>query len=462
MIGQAIRHGRTTRDARNLGAHLLKDAGTRIEMFNSVAPDIYAAMSDMQLARDGSRADSAFLHLSISPARNMNDDELRQVADIVIRHFGAEDHQAAFVIHDKDRSNNKGNSHGHIVLGRVGPDGQVISSGFEKIKLETAMRIAEFELGESATLGRHHGSAIKWLQANGREDVANWLETSLGPNPDKPQSPMSPVKRQQIERVVGTDLTTVMVAVRTAWDQSDSAKSFTAALHETGLDVIPGQKSGVFVVSQNGVELGALDRLLKEKRRVVVDRMKGFNDEPDNKDKPNAGNESYLSRSKLQQERDRSIEATTPIVRDTREVGRGADRTNSAVAGSDPTRSAALDDYDRGYRQKGRKLDENQTLITLDQIRLSSSTVVCMQEIKVHHKPFSLYELHSAAIQLDNHKSGWDWVQTFREDLLDKIRELKEKVTSLYKQPKTIRLRDEYEIDAHEEDDNDYEPPRFG
>lgn len=60
MIGQAVRHGRNQRDAKNLHAHLMKDKGARIEILNSAADDLQAIMSDMQLLRDGSKADAAF------------------------------------------------------------------------------------------------------------------------------------------------------------------------------------------------------------------------------------------------------------------------------------------------------------------------------------------------------------------------------------------------------------------
>ena len=60
MIGQAVRHGRTHRDAKNLHAHLLKDRNARIEILNSAAGDLQSVMSDMQLLRDGSKADAAF------------------------------------------------------------------------------------------------------------------------------------------------------------------------------------------------------------------------------------------------------------------------------------------------------------------------------------------------------------------------------------------------------------------
>jgi len=389
MIGQAVKHGRTARDARNLSAHLRKDKDARIEMLNSAASSLEEAMDDMMLARDGSRAKDAFLHLSISPSRDMSDDELRQVAGIVARHFGAEDHQAALVFHDKDRASGKGNRHAHLVLGKVGPDGQVIPAGFEKIRMETAMRIAEFEMGEPATLGRHHASSIKWLRENGREDVAKWLDLSHGPTPEKPTSPASPAKRQMIQRKAGTDLATVTGTVRSAWERSDNPQAFAAALSESGFDVAPGQKAGVFIVSKDGVEVGALDRLLKEKRRDVAQRMEGFEhvaSNPETKTRPARTYEGGTpSRGG---ERDPQV---APIVGPAGAAGangRRADSPDSGRPGADPFEPAPSHDAHRGHGPENRRFDQIQ-----------------------------------AARQIEQHTTGWDRLRELRDDFVAFIRD---------------------------------------
>src|SRR5690606_21199666 len=74
----------------------------------------------------------------------------------------------------------------------------------------------------------------------------------------------------------GVDLPKAQAAVRDAWAAADSPAAFRSALREQGFDVAPGQKSGVFVVTKNGVEIGALDRIVKQKRREVAAKMEGF------------------------------------------------------------------------------------------------------------------------------------------------------------------------------------------
>ena len=274
MIGGVVRHGRSRRDAANLAAHVLKgDERPEVEILNSVAQDLPALMRDMQVARDGSRADAAFLHIHISPETSMSKDQLRRAAEIVREHLGAADHACGLVFHGKPRKGGVGDRHVHLVLSRIGPDGQVIPSGFEKIRLETAMRLVEYELGELPTLGRHHASAVRWMRQNGREDVAAWLVAAHGENPEKPRSAASPAKRQALKRQ-GVDLPEAREIVKAAWASSDDAKSFRAAMREQGFEITPGRKDGVWVVTKGGVEIGALDRIIREKRAVVAARMK--------------------------------------------------------------------------------------------------------------------------------------------------------------------------------------------
>lgn len=277
MIGLAVPHGRTKQDAQTLAAYLLKDAGARVELYNSVAPDLHEIMSDMLLFRDASRADAAFLHMFISPARDMSNSELRKAAEIAIRHFGAEEHPYALVIHEKERTGGKGNRHVHGVVGRVGPKGQIIKPGFEKIRMEAAMRIAEYELGEPCVLGRYHASNVKWLRDHGRDDVADYMVAAFGTNPERPQTTVSAANRNRMQRL-GFHAGTVIATVQDAWTKSDNAVTFIAALSDAGLSIIPGLKPDVFIVaSKGGVELMALERILKEDRGVIAAKLKHLN-----------------------------------------------------------------------------------------------------------------------------------------------------------------------------------------
>lgn len=456
------------RDAKNLEAHLLKDRGTRIEMLNSVAPDLHSVISDIMLSKDGSRAEAAFLHIVISPSTDMTDDEIRRAAEIVMKHFEATDHQAALIFHDKDRANGKGGKHGHLVLSRIGPDGNVVAAGFEKIKLETAMRIVEFELGEPVNLGRHHASAIKWLRNNGRSDVAEWLELSHGSSPEKPSSAVSPEKRQKILRH-GVDLATATAILRTAWERSDNASAFVSALYEQGFQIAPGEKPSVFIVStHSGTEIGALDRLLKQKRGVVSQRMKEYTHEPTFQPETEPTSNHGASQSDLRRGADPE---TAPAIDGDTGTDRGrTNRTDPAVAGSNTSGPTSIVPADRGHGKENRQIDKKQGLIMLDKVRLSSSTIIAAQDLKTHHRPFSRLKIIRAARQLKTYTNGWEWVREFRDDLLAKIREIKERVFGADQSSGSVTIADislaqsapqPHEAGEWDEaEEPDYQPPR--
>ncbi len=271
MIAGVGRHARARRESRALVSHLLRPENSPhvTILGGTLAVDLPSAVRDMERLRDSSKADAAALHIFLSPSRAMTNDELARAAEIVIGHLGVESHPAALVIHAKERQSGDGHRHAHLVLGRVSPEGRVLEAGFEKIRLETAARIIEHELGEEPTLGRHHKSAVRWLRNNGRADVASWLEAAHGPDPDKPQSVASPDKRQGLARQ-GIDLSEARATIRDAWKEGGAV-----AVREAGYSIKPGRKSGVWIVARDGVELGSLDRLTGEKRAAIRTAVEG-------------------------------------------------------------------------------------------------------------------------------------------------------------------------------------------
>lgn len=270
MIGNVVSHGRSGRDARNLSAHLLKteqNERVAVRIDNMLATDLPASLRDMQLMRDGTRADAAFLHISISPGRQMTDAEVHRAGDIVLRHLGMAEHGCARVLHDKPRVGGEGGTHLHLVVARVGPDGLVVRAGLDKIRVETACRLAEFELGEAPTLGRHHPSALRFFEKN-RPEVAAWLTAGLGSQPERPRSAVTPDQRRVLDRKQ-IDFRDVRETVRLALSQSDGPQALRAALGEAGLSVVAGDKAGAWIVQRDGEFVGALDRLAKQKRAEV-------------------------------------------------------------------------------------------------------------------------------------------------------------------------------------------------
>ncbi len=276
MIGNIVSHGRSARDARNLVSHLLKtEMNERVEVRvdNMLVGDLPSALRDMRLMRDSTKANAAFLHISISPSIQLSDKDLHRAGDIVLRHLGMADHGCARVLHNKPRVAGAGGTHLHLVVARVGPDRTVARAGLDKINVETACRLAEFELGkEKRTLGRHYRSSLRYLEKF-RPEVAAWLAAGLGPQPELPRGTVTPDHRRVLERN-GVDFRETREVVREAWARSDGPQALCASLLDQGLSVIAGDKTGVWIVQRNGEFLGALDRLAKVARAEVAAFMK--------------------------------------------------------------------------------------------------------------------------------------------------------------------------------------------
>lgn len=272
MILSTVRHGRSGRDVRNLKAHLSAqiDQVSRVVEIGSVglshADD---ALAYMEAMRDGSRATVAMHHISISPLHRLDDAQRDEAVRRVLSAMGAEDHAWVLWEHEgKARSERAADQHFHLVVGHVGPDGKALDDSMSYFHLEAAARSLEHDFGEPFTPSRRTTAVAAILRENGRSDVAD----RLVPPDEPPRSATSSGRRAAAARE-GVDLPKAQAAVRAAWAAADSSAAFRAALAEQGFEVAPGTKAGVWIVRSGETEIGALDRITREKRAAVSARM---------------------------------------------------------------------------------------------------------------------------------------------------------------------------------------------
>lgn len=272
MILTTTRHGRTSRDVRNLKSHLSKN----VDQIASVAAignvplsDADAALAYMEAMRDGSRASVSMHHIAISPLHRLTEVQRDETVQRILSAMGAEDHAWILWEHDgKARSERAADQHFHLVVGHVGPDGKALSDGWSYLRLEAAARSLEHDFGEPLTPSRKTAAVASILREQGRDDVADRL---VAPD-DGPRSAMSSAKRAVASRA-GVDLPKVQASVRAAWSSADGPAAFRAAIAEQGLEVVAGTKPGVWIVRSGSTEIGALDRITREKRVAVQARM---------------------------------------------------------------------------------------------------------------------------------------------------------------------------------------------
>ncbi|WP_373279306.1 relaxase/mobilization nuclease domain-containing protein, partial [Aurantimonas coralicida] len=278
MIGGVTKFGGRARDAEALVAHLGKEqpgGAVYVAGPTTAAADMAGLVAEARLlaAARGVQA-RPFLHLHLSPSSSLDRAALMRAAEIVLRELGVTDQSWAVEIHGKDRRTGTGELHAHIVVGRAGASGSLLRSGFEKIRVETAVRIAEFEVGDRHVLGRHHSASVRHLEKTGRHDVVASLRAAHGETPPRPQG-LSAEKRMKADRR-GVDIVAQREMVRAAWSRSDDGRSFAAVLAEDGLELRQGEKRGVWIVAIGDVEIGSVDRLVGERRRAVSARLRGI------------------------------------------------------------------------------------------------------------------------------------------------------------------------------------------
>lgn len=274
MIITTTRHGRTRRDTRYLLAHLSRQTDQRARVVSIAAPVAAAseALDYMQALRDGSRASVAFHHISLSPAVPLTDDQRDEAVSRILAALGAEDHAHVLWEHSgKPRHGAAVDTHYHIVVAHVGPDGRALDDGRSFVRLEAVARALEADFDHDLTPTRRAAGVAAELERTGRPDVAARVRGEAPPEP--PQAAMSSRQRARAERH-GINLPDVRTTVREAWSRSDGPTALRAALAESGLGIAQGDKPGVWLVTtEDGQTLGALDRLSGQRRRTVQARM---------------------------------------------------------------------------------------------------------------------------------------------------------------------------------------------
>lgn len=273
MIITHVRHGRTLRDARNLAAHLLRldqNADVAVaRIVGSAALDLPGTLEAMRrLAPHASAA--ALHHVVLSPSWSADPAELEIDADRVLREMGCDPagHPHALVIHKKNSSAGRSELHGHLVVSHWGLDKRGLRDAWLRLRLERLAREIEHDRGQPLVRGRHDKPLAKALRRCGRIDVAEALEALS--QPDKPRSAITAKARQKLAREGVSDVD-VRSTVKAAWTASDGKTAFLAAIASEGLQVRLGERPGVLlVVTIDGVEVGALDRILRMKRADVA------------------------------------------------------------------------------------------------------------------------------------------------------------------------------------------------
>lgn len=277
MIFSAVRHGRTRRDVLALEQHLGKQEGQISKVLaigGAPVSSAHDALRLMETLRDGSRAEVSMHHVSISPSIPLGLGQVREVVRRVLRAYRARLSPWILWEHRK-RRDQEGvpDTHYHLVFGHVGIDGKAVDAWRSHRRLEAVARSLEWDLGELLTPCRKPEAVAGELIRMKRPEVAEAVR-EVGGVFEHPRSAMSSRGRARAERH-GISLPTVKRLVRQAWEEAATREAFLAILEGHGLRTAPGTRPGVYVVQRGEIVLGALDRFVGQRRRVVNDQIEG-------------------------------------------------------------------------------------------------------------------------------------------------------------------------------------------
>ena len=261
----------TASGAGKIGAHVLNGADNEeVHVLHGSPDDMRDMVED---ARDVG-AQYAMRHVIISPKEAVTRAQAEKIAADWLAEFKADDRPWMLVEHKKARADGSFDKHWHLIVGEVSPStGRVLDNRADFARHEKLARLAEIELGHQLVVGRHNAAVFHALNAEGRTAEAGAMKHLT--IAELPHSAFTS-NAFQVAKRKGTSLSQIREQVRSAWERSDDARSFSAALAEQGLAIEQGRKKHIVIgTNKDGqrVEFGSIDRLAKVPNAAVTARM---------------------------------------------------------------------------------------------------------------------------------------------------------------------------------------------
>jgi relaxase-like protein len=224
MIAKGNLHGAGARLARYLVTGKKGERAELVELRGFASADIGAAFLDVEIQARGTRAEKPFFHayVRLAAGEALDRKQWRYVADRIERQLGFAGQPRAVAFHHLPA----GETHMHVAWSRIDlEDMRALDPGLYKFKLKEISRALEDELG--------------------------LLRVSSERAPDN--RTLAPGRNEfEQARRLGTDLKAIRNAIRECWEQSDSGRSFAAALDARGLILARGDKRDFVVIDHAG------------------------------------------------------------------------------------------------------------------------------------------------------------------------------------------------------------------
>jgi hypothetical protein len=227
------------------------------ELRGFVATDLAGAFGEVEAIATGTRCTKPLYSLSINPSQPMNRDQYARAVDRIEEKLGLTDQARAVVFHVKN-----GREHCHVVWSRIDHEQmKARHMEFDHQKLREVARelVREFGHDMPKHLGEDRGTD---------RFKEGFQQATLASLSQEARSGISPEERR--------------TAITEAYQQSDNAGAFRAALVERGYTLAQGDKRGLVVVDREG-EVHSLTRQIEGAKAKDVEAklaLKSLSDLP--------------------------------------------------------------------------------------------------------------------------------------------------------------------------------------
>lgn len=238
-----------------LARYLMKrgeDHPELIDLRHLQAETVKGAMYEMDALARGSRCEKHALHVQFraAPGERLSESHWREAVDRYAAAFGLEENQTIVVLHH----HNDGETHCHAVFNRVHPE---------------TLRAVDL-----------------WQNHKRHKDLARQMEKDWGlrrldnakrrPERDYSEAGRSEIEQGKRRGVDAAHVHDMRAAIRQAWERSDDAGTFAAALDAAGLRLESGERRAFIAIDEAGNSYAIGKRTTGAPAPEVKARLDGF------------------------------------------------------------------------------------------------------------------------------------------------------------------------------------------
>ncbi|MDY6936922.1 MAG: hypothetical protein SWY16_04575 [Cyanobacteriota bacterium] len=246
--------------AKELALHLIKEVDidgheqtVRISSSRYLLADddVRACLQDMEImSKVAPRCQKHLYHVSVSPEQSMNEDEWETFWQTYESEFGLQN--LAYIEVTHKHLNHDRPAHKHRVYERVDTTlEKAVELSHTKVRNEKIARLMEYEFGHPLTIGKHNRTIILRLTEEGREDVVLWMKAARADEVDRPVAKHDHNDYQQ-EKRTQVALEQVKADLQTAWQHTDTGRTFEAAIAERGYILARGDRRDFVIIDAAG------------------------------------------------------------------------------------------------------------------------------------------------------------------------------------------------------------------